>query len=165
MGNSTRAVIFDLFETLITQFDPNWSPPAQSWSVLFGISPSEYARHWKEIGQSWERGELGSCQEALDRLYTATSVSIGDDHRSEFEANMRRSVHRAYETIEPHIKEMLRDLKEAVFCWAWLRMHTRSTQKNGPDVSWSLISTTWSCRTVLACVNPMPRFSNCPVPD
>ncbi|MEM7019591.1 MAG: HAD-IA family hydrolase [Pseudomonadota bacterium] len=52
-----KAVVFDLYETLITTLDPNWNEANSPWQQL-GISHTEYWRVFHLHYPAWMRGEI-----------------------------------------------------------------------------------------------------------
>ena len=60
-----KAIIFDLYETLITQFDPDWKPPKLSLADRLGISEEDFQRHAKRLVDQWQTGHLNSYQDLL----------------------------------------------------------------------------------------------------
>ncbi|MDA0770833.1 MAG: hypothetical protein O2821_11515 [Chloroflexi bacterium] len=60
-----RAIIFDLFETLITHFDPNWSPPQQSTAARLGMREDEFQVQWDQFDDEWQKGNLDNYEELL----------------------------------------------------------------------------------------------------
>ena len=66
-GMAVTAVIFDLCETLITQFDPDWEPPEISVAERLGIEERGFHHHWKSLGVDWSKG----CFDGYEELLTA----------------------------------------------------------------------------------------------
>ena len=44
-----QVIFFDLFETLVTHFDPDWTPPARTTADRLGIDGDVYRANWPEI--------------------------------------------------------------------------------------------------------------------
>ena len=63
-GMAVTAVIFDRYETLITQFDPNWEPPKVSVAERMGIEEEVFRRNWTSLGVTWRKG----CHERFEAL-------------------------------------------------------------------------------------------------
>ncbi|MAF11739.1 haloacid dehalogenase [Candidatus Poribacteria bacterium] len=51
-----EAVVFDLYETLVTEYDPEWSPPRATISQRLGVDPAAFAA---EYGARYERRMAG----------------------------------------------------------------------------------------------------------
>ena len=43
------AVLFDLYETLVTHFYPAWAPPPRSIAQRLGIDEDHFQQHWPRL--------------------------------------------------------------------------------------------------------------------
>lgn len=73
-----RAVIFDLYETLVSESGLD-VPRAGALGPAFGLDPIAYRRQWKPLRPLVVRGEL-TFAEALRRTGTQLGVEIGAEH-------------------------------------------------------------------------------------
>lgn len=62
-----KAVIFDLYETLVTEFDPQWQPPTPSIAERLGITEAAMDEGWRRVHDARMRGVV-SFREALHRI-------------------------------------------------------------------------------------------------
>jgi len=69
-----RAVLFDLFETLVSHLDPDWKPPLRSTAERLRIDPVFYDRNWGRFEKQWEAGAIEHYEEALGGLCAAAGV-------------------------------------------------------------------------------------------
>ena len=69
-----RAVLFDLFETLVSHFDPEWKPPTRTRAERLGVDERLWAEHWPVFETRWERGEIAGYETALARLCAVAGV-------------------------------------------------------------------------------------------
>ena len=106
-----KAVIFDLYETLITQFDPNWKPPEMSVAERLGIEEEAYSRHWQPLAVGWRKGRPERYEEVLEGVCKAAS-HIPDPRAI---AKLARERHESrlppFENVEPSIVEMVDALR------------------------------------------------------
>jgi|GEM_PF-5125044 hypothetical protein len=49
-----KAVIFDLFETLVTGFDPDFTPPNPSIAERLGIPEAEFRPLLRQLDDEWQ---------------------------------------------------------------------------------------------------------------
>ncbi len=108
-----QAVFFDLFETLITHFDPDWSPPSRTIAERLGIGDDVYAAAWSGIDQRWQAGEIETYTEALERLSTETGSTPQCDVFAELAREYDQMTRQAYGGIEPEIVNTLARLRQA----------------------------------------------------
>ena len=106
-----KAVIFDLYETLITQFDPDWQPPMMSVAQRLGIEEEVFQRHWEPLRVSWSRGRPDRYEEVLEAVCEA--VGRTPDRRVIAELGQERYESRLppFEDVEPAIVEMIDALR------------------------------------------------------
>ncbi len=106
-----KAVIFDLYETLITEFDPDWQPPRLSIADRLGISNSDFQRFAGPLRDAWSAGRIETYQEFL----LALCGSVGHTPRASVIAELtlemaeRKSI--AFEGIESPIVELVHELR------------------------------------------------------
>ena len=61
------AIIFDLYETLITEFSPDWKPECPSVAQRLGMSEEAFASGWRRVNGARMRGVVDH-PEALRRF-------------------------------------------------------------------------------------------------
>src|SRR5262245_26144719 len=69
-----RAVLFDLFETLVSHFDPAWKPPLRTRAERLGIDERVWDAHWRRLDRSWEAGEIAGYETMLEALCAEAGV-------------------------------------------------------------------------------------------
>ncbi len=108
-----KAVFFDLYETLVTHFDPNWVPPPQSIAQRLGIKESTFTEHWPQLDRSWQAGEISQYGDALTQLCAAEGkepdLTVIEELYGEYQARIAR----LFAIIEPEIIEMLNALRRS----------------------------------------------------
>ena len=106
-----KAVIFDLYETLITQFDPNWKPPEMSVAERLGIEEEAYSRHWEPLSVGWRKGRPERYEEVLEAVCKAAG-HIPDPRAI---AELARERHEGrlppFENVEPAIVELVDEIR------------------------------------------------------
>jgi len=106
-----RAVLFDLFETLVSHFDPEWKPPARTRAERLGVDERLWEQHWRELEKRWESGEIPGYETALTRVCDAAGVRA-DPHAL---AGLRRDYEAitavAFVAPDPAIEALLSGLR------------------------------------------------------
>ena len=110
-GIVLKAVIFDLYETLITQFDPNWAPPKMSLADRLGIEEAIFRRHWGPLATNWGKGRPLRYEEVLEAVCRAAGSTperpvIAELARERYESRLP-----PFENVEPEIVEMVDALR------------------------------------------------------
>lgn len=107
-----KAVLFDLFETLISHLDPDWQPPHRSIAERLGLDEAFFACHWGRFDKRWQAGEIAHYEDALGALCAAAGVEaeprVLAELRREYVAYAART---AFVAPRPEIVEMLRALR------------------------------------------------------
>ena len=106
-----RAVLFDLFETLVSHFDPDWKPPLRTTAERLGVDQSAYDAHWPRLAKDWETGAIAEYERALAALCSAAGVQPDPRVIAELKRDYLRITSVAFATPDPGIVEMLRALK------------------------------------------------------
>lgn len=105
-----KAVIFDLYETLITEFNPDFEPPERSLAERLGIPEGEFQDRFDRLNDEWEIGQISGFRELLARLCDESGhvvpVSVLDDLIRE-----RSQVRVGFFNIEPAVLEMVREIR------------------------------------------------------
>jgi putative hydrolase of the HAD superfamily len=112
-SGSMKAVFFDLYETLVTHFDPDWAPPPQSIAQRLGIDERAYADLWRTSDTAWQLGEISSYTEALARICAGAGREADPAVLAQLTDEYQQMTARVFETIESEIVEMLAALTGA----------------------------------------------------
>ncbi|WP_089945799.1 HAD family hydrolase [Candidatus Entotheonella palauensis] len=107
-----KTVLFDLFETLVSHFDPAWEPPLRSTAERLGVEQTFYDAHWGRFDKDWQAGTIEHYEQALGELCAAAGVQpdarVLAELRQEYIAYAART---AFVEPAPEIVEMLTALK------------------------------------------------------
>ena len=106
-----KVVIFDLYETLITQFDPNWKPPEMSVAERLGIEEEAFLRHWGPLAINWRKGRPYRYEEVLEAVCRAAGRTPDRRVIAEFARERHESRLPPFENVEPAIVEMVDGLR------------------------------------------------------
>ena len=101
----TRAVVFDLWDTLVDWDVPGWARLQDSMAALAGVEPAEFARRWRE---THEARSLGTLPDYL------RSLGVDEELVPRF-ASMRLEWARAALVPRPGAVETLEDLRARGF--------------------------------------------------
>lgn len=126
-----RAVIFDLYETLITEFDPDWVP-TPSLAIRLGLEEGAFAAAWKERWRRRMTGELADFPDTLNEICHA----LGHDPAQELLAQLHKErladKARPLAQVEAPIVQMLHNLRAAP-----VRLGLLSNAAHEEAVAWS----------------------------
>ena len=106
-----KAVLFDLYETLITQFDPDWEPPGVSIAKRLGIEEEVFRRHWEPLRISWSKGRPERYEEVLEAVCEAAGRTPNRRAIAELARERHESRLPPFENVEPAIVEMVDALR------------------------------------------------------
>ena len=106
-----KAIIFDLYETLITHFDPDWKPPKLSMADRLGISEQDYQKHWRRLDDKWQMGELNGYQDLLLAMCEAVGRTPREAVIAELTEEQLARTRVLYEKIESSTVGMVRELR------------------------------------------------------
>jgi HAD superfamily hydrolase (TIGR01509 family) len=110
---AVRAVLFDLYETLVTHFDPNWAPPPRSIVERLGLEETVYGKHWPPLDKAWQAGEIEHYEEALTRVCKVVGREPDASVLAELTHEYQTMTARVFEAVEPEVMEMVAALKES----------------------------------------------------
>lgn len=110
-----KAIIFDLFETLVTHFDPDWEPPRLSVADRLGITEEDYGKNWDRLDNSWDKGDFDSYQELLMALCRAAGHTPNRSVIAELTLERSLMTPRPFEGIEPEIVDLVQGLRSRGF--------------------------------------------------
>ena len=105
-----KAIIFDLYETLITQFDPDWKPPKLSMADRLGIREEEFQKHWRRLADRWETGHFNSHQDLLLALCRTAGHTPSESAIAELAQERSAYTSRLFNSIESEIVELVQEL-------------------------------------------------------
>ena len=127
----SRAIIFDLYETLVTEFDPNWTPAAPSIAERIGVSEDAMSRGWERVRDAHMRGVV-NFQEALTAIARFSGRRrVPSDVLTSLDEERRAEKARPFETVDEQVFNMVEILKQtdwrlcvmsnasAEETWAW----------------------------------------------
>ena len=110
-----KAIIFDLYETLITEFDPHWKPPRLSLADRLGISREDFEKHWSRLADKWEKGHYNSYQDLLLALCGAVGHTPSEPVIADLTEERFVRTGTLYEKIESSIVGMVQELRTRGF--------------------------------------------------
>ena len=106
-----KAIVFDLYGTLITWFDPDWTPPKLSLAARLGIREEDFQKHVGRLVDDWETGHLGSYQDFLLALCRTGGYTPSESAMAELARERSAKTSRLFERIEPAIVDMVQELR------------------------------------------------------
>ncbi len=107
-----RAVLFDLYETLVTNLDPDWVPPVRSIAGRLGVEETTYSAVWPKFSEAWESGLISSYQEALTLLCEEAKVDPDPSEIGKLVVETRTRKSKVFRAILPEIIDMLERLQQ-----------------------------------------------------
>jgi FMN phosphatase YigB (HAD superfamily) len=105
-----KAVVFDLYETLITQTGTA-VPRAGALGASLGLDATAYRREWKQLRPRVLRGQL-TFQQALVEVGTRLGVAIPQERVQRACDERARATATVFGKIDPEIVSLTRDLCE-----------------------------------------------------
>jgi putative hydrolase of the HAD superfamily len=105
-----EAVIFDLYETLITHYDPDRSP-GPSVAEQLGLDAADFARAWKDTYDRRNSGELPDYRSALREAICSLGCVPDESALIRLDEAHTAGHARLFVEIEDHILEMLTALQ------------------------------------------------------
>ncbi len=110
----TDAVFFDLFETLVTEFDP--AGPAPSIAVRLGWPQEAFRREWRACRRERWTGELADYPTALRHVAAKLGLPLSDaDIERQRRERLRRKAAALNAAQEP-VLEVLASLRDRGAC-------------------------------------------------
>lgn len=106
-----EAVIFDLYETLITQFDPSSEPPKMSVAERLGIEEEVFRRNWEPLSVGWRKGCPDQYEDVLVAVCEAAGRSPDRQVIAELVGERHDSRVPPFENVEPAIIELVDGLR------------------------------------------------------
>ena len=108
-----QTVIFDLYETLITLFEPDWVPPRWSIAQRLGVDEHVFEEAWARSREAWELGEVERYQAALAQTCPAKGHAPDANVVDELAEEHRQLRAEAFETIDSRIVSLVGYLRHA----------------------------------------------------
>ena len=105
-----KAVVFDLYETLVTQ-SGTAVPRAGALGESLGLDATAYRREWKQMRPQVLRGEL-TFAEALTQIGTRLSAAIPLERVQHACDERIRANTEVFQKIDPELVALTRDLRE-----------------------------------------------------
>ena len=110
-----KAVIFDLYETLITEFDPDWKPPRLSLADRLGISEEDIQEHWTRLDDRREKGQIDSYQDLLIAVCRSAGHAPNESVIAELARERSMTSLIPFQEIESAIVELVHELSARGF--------------------------------------------------
>jgi HAD superfamily hydrolase (TIGR01509 family) len=105
-----KAVIFDLYETLVTQTGTA-VPRAGALGASLGLDATAYRREWKQLRPQALRGQL-TFQQALVEVGRRLDVTIRADLIQRASDERARANAEVFQKIDPEVVALARDLQQ-----------------------------------------------------
>ena len=151
-----KAVVFDLYETLVTQTGTD-VPRAGALGESLGLDATAYRREWKQLRPLVLRGEL-TFQQALAEVGRRLGVTIQDERVQHARDARIRANTAVFQKIDPEIVALTRDLHGR-----GVRLATISNCMAEDVVAWpsSAFAPQFGCAAfsfAVGCVKPDPQI-------
>jgi len=151
-----KAVIFDLYETLVTQTGTD-VPRAGALGESLGLGVVAYRREWKQLRPMVLRGEL-TFQQALAEVGRRLGVTIQDERVQHARDARIRANTAVFQKVDPEIVGLTRDLNAR-----GVRLATISNCMAEDVVAWpeSALAPQFGCASfsyAVGCVKPDPQI-------
>ena len=108
-----RAVIFDLYETLITGNHPEWHVEAPTPGERLGLAQEDCEREWSARYQARMTGKLRHYSDVLREMCCACQIVPPEEEIALMQAEGLATKARPFERMDSLVVQMLHVLKEA----------------------------------------------------
>ena len=108
-----RAVIFDLYETLITENHPEWHVEAPTPGERLGLPQEDFNREWSTRYQARMTGRLHDYSSVLREICHVCGVATPEEEVASMQAERLVAKARPFERIEPLVVATLDELRGA----------------------------------------------------
>ena len=108
-----RAVIFDLYETLVTENHPEWHVEAPAPGERLGLAQEDFEREWSARYQVRMTGKLRHYSDVLREICCACQIVPPEEEIASMQAERLAAKARPFERIEPLVVQTLHALKGA----------------------------------------------------
>ncbi|PWV94490.1 putative hydrolase of the HAD superfamily [Paenibacillus cellulosilyticus] len=114
---SIRAIFFDLFETLITEFadGKRISNRQYDYMRLLGLSHADFKLEWHKHHDARMRGEFATFPEVIQAMVTSRSLLVDEKNIDSLYQDRVQEKQMPFKQIHSEVLEMLRDLKNNSF--------------------------------------------------
>lgn len=109
--SANRAVIFDLYETLITENHPEWHAEAPTPGERLGLSQEDFDREWFARYQARMTGKFRCYSDVLREICYACQIAPPDEEISTMQAEKLAAKARPFERLDSLVVETLYKLK------------------------------------------------------
>ncbi|HET7580139.1 MAG TPA: HAD-IA family hydrolase [Bacillales bacterium] len=109
-----KAVIFDLYETLITEYDPEYKLENEAEFSL-EVDPIAFDREWKKRKSMRMRGKYPTYQDAIRDMLAALGTSATEKQLNELYKKRAAAKAKPFMNIDGGILEMLDKIKATGF--------------------------------------------------
>ena len=106
-----KAIFFDLYETLVTHFDPDWTPPPRSIAQRLGLDQDSFVSLWRRFDTAWQAGEISSYAEALVKTCVAGGREADAHEISLLASEYQQQTALVFARVESEVVEMVESLK------------------------------------------------------
>ena len=107
------AVLFDLYETLVTENHPEWHAPAPTPGERLGIPQEDFNREWSSRYPARMTGKLRLYSDVLREICGSCGVEPPEAEISLMQAERLAAKARPFERMDPLVVETLSALKAA----------------------------------------------------
>ena len=108
-----KAVIFDLFETLITENHPEWHVEVPAPGKRLGLAQEDFNREWSARYQARMTGELRDYGSVLREVCSVCGVAPPEEEIASMQAERVAAKARPFDRIEPLVVATLERLRGA----------------------------------------------------
>lgn len=109
-----KAVIFDLYETLITEFDP-FREEKNDAAFPLGVDPAIFNAEWKRRKRKRMRGDFSSYQEAVsDILFSLGATATDEQLNALYETRVAEKT-KCFMKIDDAVSKMLEQIETMGF--------------------------------------------------
>lgn len=107
-----KAVFFDLYETLVTEFDPNWQPQP-SLADRLGIRAEVFEAEWRARRDARMTGAQRNFQDVLRAICASVDHEVDQDMLEQLSAERLANKAAPFVHIEEDVVRMLHDIHRA----------------------------------------------------
>jgi HAD superfamily hydrolase (TIGR01509 family) len=106
-----KAILFDLYETLVTHLDPGWTPLQRTVAGRLGVPEHLWAAAWHPLQQAWEAGAIETYTQALLELCQLANIQPDTALLEQLQAERIQRAARPFAQIEPAVAEVLIEMR------------------------------------------------------
>ncbi len=105
-----KAVIFDLYETLVTHFDPDWKPPELTSADRLGMGEKEFQSHAVRLRDEWQMGHPLSHKDLLRAICIEAGHTPSESVIEQIALEQYETKVGVFEKIDPAVVELVEGL-------------------------------------------------------